>query len=217
MTLQAGRIYGGVGRLGAARQGGAVPWWLSGGISAANCVGAYLAKGAADYETSKINLATPGTYDLQEVGGALNWTVGGWTEVPGRYFDTGITLGSSYTVAVRVSTSAQSYRAAVSNYDYGSESFGIYPRWANFAGRVAFTSLRDTGVSGEGDHVMAQAGVYGYVDGVMKVSNAGAPSLILRIFTNATSLTHRMMAVAVYKSVLDAAQVAALSAAMAAL
>ena len=39
------------------------PWYLSGGISAANCVWAYLPKGAADLATSYVNLANPGTYN----------------------------------------------------------------------------------------------------------------------------------------------------------
>lgn len=38
------------------------PWWLSGGISAANCIAAYQPKGAASYAASKTNLANPGTY-----------------------------------------------------------------------------------------------------------------------------------------------------------
>lgn len=41
-----------------------VPWYLAGGVSAANCVGAYQAIGAASLAESYINLATPGTYDL---------------------------------------------------------------------------------------------------------------------------------------------------------
>jgi len=43
---------------------GVEPWWLSGGIAAANCVAAYQPKGAASLEASYVNLANPGTYNL---------------------------------------------------------------------------------------------------------------------------------------------------------
>jgi len=53
-------------------------WWLAGGISAANCIAAYQPIGAADYATSKINLANPGTYDAYE-GTAPDWdAINGW-------------------------------------------------------------------------------------------------------------------------------------------
>lgn len=42
-------------------------WWLAGGISAANCIAAYQAKGAASYKASKVNLANPGTNDLTPI------------------------------------------------------------------------------------------------------------------------------------------------------
>jgi len=57
----------------------AIDWWLAGGINAANCIAAYQPIGAADYATSKVNLANPGTYDAYE-GTAPDWSaVTGWT------------------------------------------------------------------------------------------------------------------------------------------
>ena len=50
----------------------AEPWYLSGGISAANCVAAYAAKGAASLAASYSNLNNPGTNDLT-VGVAPTW------------------------------------------------------------------------------------------------------------------------------------------------
>ena len=73
----------------------AVPgWWLAGGIAAANCIGAYRAKGAASQAASYVNLATPGTYDLTTVA-APSWDASaGW-----QYTDSANILTSSgYTV-----------------------------------------------------------------------------------------------------------------------
>lgn len=52
---------------GASAGGGdSTPWYLAGGVDAANCVAAYQAKGAASYAASKVNLANPGTHDLTD-------------------------------------------------------------------------------------------------------------------------------------------------------
>ena len=59
---------------------GVEPWWLSGGIAAANCVAAYQPKGALNFESSKINLADPGVYDLINGVAYPSWETGsGWT------------------------------------------------------------------------------------------------------------------------------------------
>lgn len=66
-------------------------WWLAGGISAANCVAAYQAKGAASYAASLVNLAQPGTYNLTTAA-APDWAVAtGWSfTARTQYLDTGI-------------------------------------------------------------------------------------------------------------------------------
>ena len=65
----------------------AVPWWLSGGIAAANCIAAYTPKGAASYAASLDNNAAPGnglpdgTYDAIDSGGLTSPTwdaINGW-------------------------------------------------------------------------------------------------------------------------------------------
>jgi hypothetical protein len=67
-----------------------VPWYLSGGILPGNCVAAYQPQNAANYTTSKINLANPGTYDAAE-GSAPSWdSVNGWKFVSTHYLTTGI-------------------------------------------------------------------------------------------------------------------------------
>lgn len=81
MTLQPGSIYGGIAQLGAAAKTTAViPWYLAGGISAANCLAAYQPKGAASYAVSKVNLASPGTRNLSDGATPPNWdATNGWT------------------------------------------------------------------------------------------------------------------------------------------
>jgi hypothetical protein len=59
--------------------GGKAPWYLSGGIAKPNCVAAYQSKGAANYAASKINLVTPGTYDLTDGVAFPTWdATNGW-------------------------------------------------------------------------------------------------------------------------------------------
>jgi len=56
----------------------AIPWYLSGGIAAANCIAAYQPKGAASLAASYVNLVTPGTYNAAP-GTAPTWDVtNGW-------------------------------------------------------------------------------------------------------------------------------------------
>lgn len=76
---------GGRGMIGSAlgrgyrRAAAAEPWWLAGGVAAANCVAAYQPKGAADYAASKVNLANPGTYDATDGAVYPTWdAANGW-------------------------------------------------------------------------------------------------------------------------------------------
>jgi hypothetical protein len=78
-------------------------WWLSGGISAANCIAAYAPKGAATYAASKINLANPGTYNAVDGAAYPTWNVAtGWTfNGSTQYLTTGIIPTDAYTVIFR--------------------------------------------------------------------------------------------------------------------
>jgi hypothetical protein len=61
------------------------PWWLSGGIAAANCIAAYQPKGAANLAASYINLANPGAYNLT-LGTAPTWDItNGWKFLASSY------------------------------------------------------------------------------------------------------------------------------------
>lgn len=56
-----------------------IPWYLAGGISAANCLAAYEPKGAADYAASKVNIVNPGTYNAAKQTNDPGWdAANGW-------------------------------------------------------------------------------------------------------------------------------------------
>jgi hypothetical protein len=75
----------------------AVPWWLAGGVAAANAIAVYQPKGAADLAASYVNLANPGTYDAAPgtaptFDAATGWTFNGSTQ----YLTTGVTNGAAW-------------------------------------------------------------------------------------------------------------------------
>ena len=90
----------------------AVPWWLSGGIVAANCLAAYTPKGAASLAASYDNNAAPGnglpdgTYDVTE-GAALSWDAAtGWYDTStGKYLVSALPGNTKpFTFAVRLAS-----------------------------------------------------------------------------------------------------------------
>ncbi len=68
-----------------------IPWFLTGGVSAVNCIGAYMAKGAGTLAASRDNLASAlTTYDLID-GVAPNFNnITGWGFTGTQYLKTGI-------------------------------------------------------------------------------------------------------------------------------
>jgi len=104
------RIFGNRLRLGGGRGGiemlgggaAAVPWYLAGGVAAADCVGAYLAKGATSLAASYINLANPGTHDLTATSAPAFNTATGWTfSGASQYLISDITPEANYSAFVQ--------------------------------------------------------------------------------------------------------------------
>ena len=87
----------GTGRALMGARGGEIPWYLSGGIPAANCLAAYTPLGAASLAASYDNNAAPGngladgTYDCT-LGVVPGWAAGtGWTfDGATQYLNTGL-------------------------------------------------------------------------------------------------------------------------------
>lgn len=111
----------------------ALPWYLAGGIPAANCIAAYQAKGAVSLATSYVNLANPGTYDLT-LGTAPVWdATNGWQfngSTGKRYLITGLTHASGWSLALQFTGSAAppSYTFALGAQATGNTKLYIAPQ-----------------------------------------------------------------------------------------
>ena len=94
-----------------------VPWYLSGGILAANCIAAYQPKGAASLAASYVNLANPGTYDAAPVVAPTWDAVNGWVGDGTQYLNTGVVPAANYSMFVRFSGAPQNvYKALCGSY-----------------------------------------------------------------------------------------------------
>jgi hypothetical protein len=219
------RVMGGTAAITAA------PWWLSGGVAAANCVAAYAAKGAASLAASYVNLANPGTYDLSPVVNPPTWdTVNGWLGQmwPANVYLTtnGIVPASDYTwsMLVRVSgvtgnsgvpigSRISTFRFYLWPYDGSSYLYG-------YGGYLKIDGMVSSGV-------MGLAGNKGYLNGIAEsgtiAGGSGVNNQVMYIlaYNNAGSVDQRfsgyVQAAAIYNVTLSAAQMLAISTAMAAL
>ena len=75
----------------------AANWWEAGGAS--GCVAAWQAKSAASYPASKVNLVSPGTYDLT-TGVDFSWDATGWTGDGTKWLNTNLVGAAGGTFAV---------------------------------------------------------------------------------------------------------------------
>lgn len=156
---------GSMGRIGVATAA-AVPWWLSGGIAAANCVAAYQPIGAASLAASYINLANPGTYDAAPgvaptFNAATGWTFDGATQ----YLKTGIVplVDHSYSLFIQFTNRTNAGSPSRSTNPTFEAIFGFYTD----AGQVIYYNGNTLAIatpitSGN----IAVSGTKGYRDGV---------------------------------------------------
>lgn len=122
----------------AAGTGGVVEsWWLSGGVSASDCLAAYQSIGADSYAASKINLANPGTYDITNGASFPSWNAAtGWTfDGVDDYLDTNLPgIDTASTVIVYINgfnpaNTISNYIISTTDNDWNSEtaiSLGYY-------------------------------------------------------------------------------------------
>lgn len=101
----------------------AVPWYLSGGIAAANCIVAYQPKGAASLAASYVNLANPGTYNA-EPGSAPSFdTTIGWTFTTSTWLQANssgtINFANDLSIIFRFTPTAVSSYPFIQKYDNG--------------------------------------------------------------------------------------------------
>ncbi len=113
-------LRGGLAPLTLASSVPVIPWYLSGGISAANCIAAYAPKGAASLAASYSNLANPGTYNAAP-GTAPTWdATNGWKfNGSTQYLTTGITPAVAWTYIFKFSNVTNGgYAVSHNRYNY---------------------------------------------------------------------------------------------------
>lgn len=204
----------------------ALPWYRAGGAPLP--VAAYQPKGAASLAASYINLANPGTYDAAP-GTAPTLTADGWSfNGTTQYLMTGIVPKSDQdqTMIVRYSGRDASVRYLCGQYDATNRSLSILYD-ASPTGTVYWRNgdvLAAASVA-TASAVLAISGVNWYKNGLVGSGTMGAwagaatlPMYIGAINGVAGNLFNgSVQAFAYYNTTLTAPQVAAVSAAMAAL
>lgn len=234
MVLGSRAAIGGV--LGSGRGGAAAQWWLASGVSAANCVAAYQPIGAVSLAASYDNNAAPGngladgTYDAAP-GVAPTWAAAtGWTfDGLTTYLLTGITPATGWSAFVRFSDAS----ASNLNFLFGSQGTGaasnyLFGVWPITNGGTR--SYHNSGLLNKSDSVtsgvLGFAGQTAYKDGSAETGTIStrAGSLWREIYIGCRNngipeflIAAKIQALAFYNTTLTAPQVAAISAAMAAL
>lgn len=216
----------GLSQLGGICRAAAESWWQAGGTTGA--VAAYLAKGAASYAASKVNLVSPGTYDLTDGATFPGWdATNGWKKtVSTQHLRTGIIVSDlTWTVLVRVENCTV---AAAPCYASGTVDYYAVPVISTANAYYRYGASRDLNDIGGATTagVLAIAGKSVYKNGVLRgtIPAGGTLSAVEIYICNANNAGSpiggtnlNVQAVAIYDNILSAAQVAAVSAAMAAL
>jgi hypothetical protein len=169
-----------IGRRGGVRLtggGGETPWWLAGGISAGDVVAAYQAKGAASLAASYVNLANPGTYDAAP-GVAPTWATGtGWTfNGTTQWLATGITPTNdrTWTMVVRFSGVVDSNNRIMMGLGRPDGASRWFALQATTGSRRFFSGGTLNIGSGLTTGVIGFAGTTGYTDGVAEIGTIPA-------------------------------------------
>lgn len=208
-------------------------WFFNAVLDPATCVAAYQPILALDYATSKINLANPGVQDAGDVNGGCNWdAANGWSfasgDVTGKVY--GAVVNTGYTIITRFSNGIASNDGAlwgISGTVGAYESY-VFPK--RTSSNVVRYSKHGTVVDkapGTSSGIIAVAGTLAYRDGVdegitlvntMLNQNLGIGYRTQTTVANVQSQwTGSIQALAIYNTALTAAEIAALTAAMAAL
>jgi hypothetical protein len=205
----------------------AIPWYLSGGVAAANCLGAYRGKGAASKAASLVNLANPGTYDLVDVN-TVTWSAQvGWSGANTKMLKTGIIPGTSlnYTMIICFDDGGSGTTGCL----IGANTIGAFYIFPNSSGKRKYFYQGGTGGAGnqidgvKTSGVLAIAGTNCYYNGqpdgtLSQGSNISTPEIYLLGRNNAGAISNEYLgneiAAAIYNTVLTDAQVLAISAAM---
>ena len=208
-----------------ATSGRAVDWWRAGG--APEPVAVYQPIGAASLAASYVNLANPGTFDAAPGGaptlGAAGWTFNGSTQ----FLTTGIipTNDQQFSMITRFSGATIGINSTVAGmFNNSIRQFRLLNASAG-AGVVYSNGTQNQSLPELAAGVLAIAGNQGYRNGMADVTVTDWGGAATRdVYVAATNsgvanqfLNGNIQAIAIYSSTLTAPQVAAVSAAMAAL
>jgi len=203
-------------------------WFLSGGISAANCIAAYRAKGVTSQTSSYVNLANPGTYNLT-IGVAPSWNIGGgWGFTGTQYLNTGYTpdgTTQSKSLIVRFSGTYGADRL-IAGCHGSSQRFELsaYMGAGRFYGNGGSGSIAPAVSSG----VLCVAGNKGYYNGQQDITGISfASNTLYPVFIGGRNylgslhagfaFSGNIQAVAIYNIEITSSQVSAVTTAMNAL
>lgn len=209
--------------------GGVTPWYLLGGVTAAQCVAAYQPKGAADLAASKINLAHSGSNDaIAGVDPSFDTTTGWSFNGTTQYLLTnGLVAANDQTWSALVRfTNANADRGLFGDFESSSKQFLIGPRSGLnvYYGSGGSLVVGPNATSG----VLGIAGNKGYRNGTADTGtiSAGTGSMSFQIALGAYStgsssvggfFDGKIQAIAFYNIALSSTQVSLISTAMAAL
>jgi hypothetical protein len=201
----------------------ALGWWLSGGISAANCIAAYQAKGAASYAASLVNLANPSTYD------ATTADAPAWAALTGWHFEAGSTYilcGTSvpattftYSVICRVFTSSAGGDNSGRLIDQANQYRIIPYTVGNYVAYNCGNTAKEITPSLIGAGTLGMAGRFAFRNGISEGECTGATLTAgdLNIGNSAVynrGLDGYIYAIALYDTVITDTQMLAVSDAM---
>lgn len=206
----------------------AAPAWYV--VAGKTCVAAYDSV-AASKAVSQINLASPGVFDMVEAG-TVTWASGSWSGFSNaNYFNTGVTPGNGYSMIVRFADgSGSTWREIAGSLGTGSTRFRLLPMGVADPSKRAYSYGGTTQYAGAAafSGVMALTPGQGYYNGVADgaswaVSWSGTPvPVFIGTWNNNGTPSNAawngsIQAIAIYSATLTAGEVAAVSAAMAAL
>lgn len=197
-------------------------WWLSGGISAGDCVAAYQAKGAASLAASYSNLNNPGTNDAT-LGVAPSWAAGtGWTFNGTSQYLVSSIPNANETLLVQFTAPGDCIVAGM--YETTSRWLQLFP---SFSGAAYYRNGGAVSGSTYTSGNIAVTSAKGYKDGTsvgaLTGSWSGTATSTLYLGASNNSGTPyfvgacTLVAVARYSRTLTDSEVAAVAAAMAAL
>ena len=214
--MPSGFLGRGIGPTAIARRAAATfDWWT---VAGQTCVAAYKAVGQVDLATSYVNLANPGTYDAAP-GTAPGLAAGGWVfNGANQFLGTGITPAATWSILVQFSDVTNGgYLFSVAENAY---HWSIQPSGAGVVGYV-YAGSDQTQAPAMTAGNLGIVGNVGYRNGAADRALSGSPIfsqlLIAYGAVGGTFIACTIAAVGIYSTTLSAADVAALSARMAAL